>query len=109
MASVSRQIGWSQESNLLWQILNQITKLTNTKASDISQCKVIAMGRRGCGGVNKYIVYSTENTNVLLLKSFISVRDIISYPERFMPSICSIEIKPSSFKIIEGECKGVSY
>jgi hypothetical protein len=28
MASVSRQIGWSQESNLLWQILNQITKLT---------------------------------------------------------------------------------
>ena len=29
MASVSRQIGWSQESNLLWQILNQITKLTS--------------------------------------------------------------------------------
>jgi hypothetical protein len=28
MASVSRQIGWSQESNLLYQILNQITKLT---------------------------------------------------------------------------------
>ena len=26
--NVSRQIGWSQESNLLWQILNQITKLT---------------------------------------------------------------------------------
>jgi len=28
MASVSRQIGWSQESNLLYQILKQITKLT---------------------------------------------------------------------------------
>lgn len=28
MASLSRQIGWSQESNLLYQILNQITRLT---------------------------------------------------------------------------------
>jgi hypothetical protein len=27
--SVSRQIGWSQESNLLYQILKQITKLTS--------------------------------------------------------------------------------
>ena len=26
--NVSRQIGWSQESNLLYQILNQITRLT---------------------------------------------------------------------------------
>lgn len=26
---ISRQIGWSNESNLLWQILNQITKLTS--------------------------------------------------------------------------------
>jgi hypothetical protein len=29
MASVSRQIGWSQESNLLYQILNQLTRLTS--------------------------------------------------------------------------------
>lgn len=29
MASVSRQIGWSQESNLLYQILKQITRLTS--------------------------------------------------------------------------------
>ena len=28
MASISRQIGWSNESNLLYQILNQITRLT---------------------------------------------------------------------------------
>jgi hypothetical protein len=28
MTSVSRQIGWSNESNLLYQILNQITRLT---------------------------------------------------------------------------------
>jgi hypothetical protein len=28
MASVSRQIGWSNESNLLYQILKQITRLT---------------------------------------------------------------------------------
>jgi hypothetical protein len=29
MASVSRQIGWSQESNLLYQILKQLTRLTS--------------------------------------------------------------------------------
>ena len=29
MAQVSRQIGWSQESNLLYQILNQLNKLTS--------------------------------------------------------------------------------
>ena len=29
MASVSRQIGWSNESNLLYQILKQITRLTS--------------------------------------------------------------------------------
>ena len=29
MAQVSRGIGWSQESNLLWQILNQLSKLTS--------------------------------------------------------------------------------
>lgn len=29
MASVSRQIGWSQESNLLYQILKQVTRLTS--------------------------------------------------------------------------------
>jgi hypothetical protein len=28
MASVSRQIGWSNESNLLYQILKQVTRLT---------------------------------------------------------------------------------
>lgn len=28
MASVSRQIGWSQEANLLYQILKQVTRLT---------------------------------------------------------------------------------
>ena len=30
MASISRQIGWSQESNLLYQILNQLSRLTST-------------------------------------------------------------------------------
>jgi len=29
MAQISRQIGWSQESNLLYQILNQLNKLTS--------------------------------------------------------------------------------
>jgi hypothetical protein len=29
MAIQNRQIGWSQESNLLWQILKQINKLTS--------------------------------------------------------------------------------
>jgi hypothetical protein len=29
MAQISRQIGWSQESNLLYQILKQLNKLTS--------------------------------------------------------------------------------
>ena len=29
MGIISRQIGWSQESNLLWQILKQLNKLTS--------------------------------------------------------------------------------
>lgn len=84
---------------------NQITKITHIEADNISQCKVIRMGSRGCGGANTYIVYSTLNTNEFLLKKLISIRDIISYPERFAPSICSIVIRPSSFKIVDGKCK----
>jgi hypothetical protein len=30
MGIISRQIGWSQESNLLWQILKQLSRLTST-------------------------------------------------------------------------------
>lgn len=84
---------------------NQITELTYTEANDISQCKVIRMGSKGCGGAQKYIIYSTENTNVFLLKTVVSIRDTISYPERFMGSDCSIEMSPSSFKIVEGKCR----
>lgn len=84
---------------------NQITELTHKEANDISQCKVIRMGSKGCGGAQKYIIYSTENTNVFLLKTVVLIRDTISYPERFMGSDCSIEIRPSSFKIVGGKCR----
>lgn len=85
-------------------LINQITKLPHIEASDVSQCKVIRMGFKGCGGANKYIIYSTQNTNVFLLKTFISIRDTISYAERFGISDCSIVMRPSSFKIVEGKC-----
>lgn len=85
---------------------NEITELTHTEANDISQCKVIRMGSKGCGGAIKYIIYSTENTNVFFLKTVVLIRDTISYPERFMGSDCSIAMRPSSFKIVEGKCMG---
>jgi hypothetical protein len=84
---------------------NQITILTHTEANDISQCKVIPMGRMGCGGPGKYIVYSTKDTNVFLLKTLISTRNIITFPiESLSTSICAITPEPSSFSIVGGKC-----
>ena len=60
MASVSRQIGWSQESNLLWQILNQITKLTAVVFALKPKYKVFTALLTQTGGSSPYNIGSGD-------------------------------------------------
>lgn len=56
MAIPRKQIGWSQESNLLWEISNQMDKLTGV---------VSTSGGGGGGGVQSVTGLNTDNTDPL--------------------------------------------
>ena len=62
MASISRQIGWSQESNLLYQILNQLTRLTSVLFSLKPNYKVYTALLTQSGGSNSYEISSGSLT-----------------------------------------------
>ena len=66
MASVSRQIGWSNESNLLYQILKQITKLTSVVFGLKPKYKVFTALLTQSGGSQ----YQEANGGDLLFKGY---------------------------------------
>jgi hypothetical protein len=65
MASISRQIGWSQESNLLYQILNQLTKLTSIMFGLKPKYKVYTALLLQSGGDDASVLTGEPGLNVL--------------------------------------------
>ena len=61
MAILSKQIGWSQESNLLWEILKQLNKLAGLLKSSSSSYKVYTALLTQESG-NPLVVDVLENT-----------------------------------------------
>jgi hypothetical protein len=62
MASISRGIGWSQESNLLYQILKQLTRLTSIIFGLTPKYKVYTALLTQSGGDNLQYLYSGDLT-----------------------------------------------
>jgi hypothetical protein len=67
MAIPNRQIGWSQESNLLWEIsreLDQLTKVVSASAAPVAPYKVYTAIYTQNGGANPtpVLINALENT-----------------------------------------------
>jgi hypothetical protein len=64
MARISRQIGWSNESNILYQILNQLSRLAGIITGLKSTYKVYTAIYTQNGGVNPtpVLINALENT-----------------------------------------------
>ncbi len=64
MSIPNRQIGWSNESNLLWQISKGIDKLTTTTGASLSNIIAILNTKVGGSGTTNYVPKWTS-TNAL--------------------------------------------
>ena len=84
----------------------KIPEIVSTSATDISQCRSIALGVRACGGPEEYLVYSTKNTNEEELRKLAIKYNKYSREknEGFdVTSICSIEMEPK-LELKNGYC-----
>jgi len=68
MAVGNKQIGWSQESNLLWQILNQLSKLTSIIFGLKPKYKVYTALLTQSGGNNPLSLFSGAVTKGVTYK-----------------------------------------
>lgn len=83
-----------------------IEALITTEATDASQCKTIAFGDRACGGPEEFLIYSTLNTDVELLKNLVSEYNYqaeLYNVESGAASICSLVTEPK-VGLSNGEC-----
>ncbi|MDO8566643.1 MAG: hypothetical protein Q7R58_00635 [bacterium] len=91
---------------------SEINKTIHTEASDISQCKMMPVGHKACGGPGSYIVYSTKTTDVDRYLKLVATRDKFwaTLQWLFNPilgsggaSTCDIEMPPE-VEFANGKC-----
>lgn len=64
LQTVQPQEGAMDIKTQIQQEREQIRQLIgDAKASDPSQCRVLALGHKACGGPEAYVAYSTEHTD----------------------------------------------
>jgi hypothetical protein len=80
MAIQNRQIGWSQESNLLWQILKQINKLTSVIFDLKPKYKVYTalLSQSGTASPTATVLENTTGANITFSRLSAGQYEIIS-------------------------------
>lgn len=63
MSTPNRQIGWSNESNLLWQISKSIDKLTTTTGTSLSNIISIFNNKQSLAGSSSYFSITQTTTS----------------------------------------------
>ena len=85
----------------------KLLELTANKDCDTStQCQVIAVGSRACGGPSQYAIYSSKHTSaetVKALASDITVAEKVFNEKNGMMSICQHLEKPAA-QCINNKC-----
>jgi hypothetical protein len=84
------------------------SEVGNAEATEISQCKTIAIGDKPCGGPWGYLVYSTQESNEATLQSLVekyNELDRIRNEEEGRMSTCDFATEPE-LTLNDGVCRG---
>lgn len=100
-------------------ITTKINNTINTEASDLSQCKVLPVGKNACGKTAGYIIYSVETTDMNRYNSLVATREKVSAittpvskllrwlltddSDLLYISTCDLEMPPA-IEIVDGKC-----
>jgi hypothetical protein len=90
----------------LGQLNAMILEVINTSASNLSQCKLIAVGAPACGDPGRYLVYSTASTDEARLNELVIEFDQLETKinkEQSLGSSCSVPNKPKRV-LADGVC-----
>ncbi|RTE87492.1 MULTISPECIES: hypothetical protein [Gammaproteobacteria] len=91
------------QENLMSAILNEIGA---AKASELSQCKVLPVGQRPCGGPARYLAYSTitsdQATLEMLAQRYNALSAELNEQEGLM-STCEVMPEPT-VQLVNGQC-----
>ncbi len=84
-----------------------IIKLTQIEATDISECKMITLGKKPCGGPWDYLIYSTKTTNETILVSLVSIYNLLDgVANKISLKISTCDIEPAPEIILQdNQCK----
>ncbi|MBU1620471.1 MAG: hypothetical protein KJ556_06545 [Gammaproteobacteria bacterium] len=98
LQAVQPQEGAMDKKTQIQQEREQIRQLIgDAKASDPSQCRVLALGHKACGGPEAYVAYSTEQTDeaelLKLAEQYKNAQQTMQKQER-MYSDCAIVPEP---------------
>lgn len=98
LQTVQPQEGAMDTKTQIQQEREQIRQLIgDAKASDPSQCRVLALGHKACGGPETYVAYSTEHTDetelLKLADHYKNAQQTMQKQER-MYSDCAIVPEP---------------
>jgi hypothetical protein len=99
LQTVQPQEGAMDIKTQIQQEREQIRQLIgDAKASDPSQCRVLALGHKACGGPETYVAYSTEQTDetelLKLAEHYKNAQQTMQKQER-MYSDCAIVPEPT--------------
>lgn len=102
----------SNLSDQMEQVYAEIKGTIGVTASDISQCRTMAIGHKLCGGPGGYLVYSLQSTNESKLKDLVTRFTALqeAYQSKYQSdqlSTCDVTIPPTvEFK--NGKCAAAS-
>ncbi len=96
-------------TSLTWyrsHLENKIYNALALEASNVSQCRSVAVGHKACGGPDKYVVYSAPGTDAHTLSTLVKRHYQL---DKFIESVtmsvsdCAYEQRPKPL-LVEGQC-----
>ncbi len=104
----STQIESQNEPQSIGDLLNDINNLIADKSCQTnSDCALIALGARACGGPNSYEVYAKNNIDTEKLNSLAYQLETLEKKHNLdnqVVSICMVEPKPS-IGCVQNQCQ----
>lgn len=97
-----------QDMNLEEISIEINAEVGDANAEDLSQCNILPIGAKPCGGPWGYLVYSTQESNTARLKTLIErydKLDEIRNKEEGRNSTCDVS-SPPELELRNGQCHG---
>lgn len=104
------EITWIAPKKEISELEKEINGTIHTEADIATQCEIIPIGSKACGGPEGYRVYSTKTTDIIKLHELTSQYSRAA--QRFnkkhnVMSTCNVPIPPKVI-LSEGICTGIN-